>query len=136
MGVTLVVSADWERSGHHRCTPANWPRPGHLGRGAARYTPLLVGLMLIVVFDQSGWLPTSGMATVAAPRGLGPGRGRRRHLVLPAITLSLFYGAGTRLMRARARAVRRRLRGHRPRQGLTERRITFAHVLRNAILRW
>lgn len=102
-------------------------------------TPLFwVGLMLIVVFSINlGWLPTSGMETVAA---FHEGRARvadvARHLLLPATTLSLFYMAlYTRLMRAAmleqfgvdyvvtARA-----------KGLTERRITFAHVLRNAIL--
>lgn len=102
-------------------------------------TPLFwVGLMLIVVFSINlGWLPTSGMATVAAfYEGWDRVADIARHLVLPAITLSLFYMAlYTRLMRAAmleqfgvdyvvtARA-----------KGLTERRITFAHVLRNAIL--
>ncbi|HEV8642615.1 MAG TPA: ABC transporter permease [Methylomirabilota bacterium] len=102
-------------------------------------TPLFwIGLMLIVVFSlRLGWFPTSGMETVAAFYG-----GWRRvldiahHLVLPALTLSLFYMAlYTRLMRAAileqagmdyvatARA-----------KGLSERRIVLAHVLRNAIL--
>lgn len=102
-------------------------------------TPLFwIGLMLIVVFSlRLGWFPTSGMQTVAAFH-----EGWRRladiahHLVLPALTLSLFYMAlYTRLMRAAvleqtgldyvatARA-----------KGLSERRIVLAHVLRNAIL--
>ena len=102
-------------------------------------TPLFwLGLMLIVVFSiQLGWLPTSGMETIGA---FNEGWERvvdiARHLVLPAVTLSLFYLAVyTRLMRASmleqagmdyvttARA-----------KGLTERRITFTHVLRNAML--
>ena len=102
-------------------------------------TPLFwVGLMLIVVFSvKLGWLPTSGMETVGAfyegwPRVLDIGR----HLILPALSLSLFYLAlYVRLMRAAvleqagmdyvttARA-----------KGLGEARITLSHVLRNAVL--
>jgi peptide/nickel transport system permease protein len=102
-------------------------------------TPLFwVGLMLIVVFSvKLDWLPTSGMETVGAfhegwARVLDIGR----HLVLPALSLSLFYLAlYVRLMRAAvleqagmdyvttARA-----------KGLNEMRITLSHVLRNAVL--
>src|ERR687888_1932683 len=102
-------------------------------------TPLFwVGLMLIVVFSvKLGWLPTSGMETVGAfyegwARVLDIGR----HLILPALSLSLFYLAlYVRLMRAAvleqagmdyvttARA-----------KGLNETRITLSHVLRNAVL--
>lgn len=102
-------------------------------------TPLFwVGLMLILVFSVNlGWFPTSGMETIAA---FNTGWDRvldiAHHLVLPALTLSLFYLAlYTRLMRASmleqqgmdyvvtARA-----------KGLTERRIVWRHVLRNALL--
>ena len=102
-------------------------------------TPLFwVGLMLIVVFSlKLDWLPTSGMETVAAfHEGWARVADIARHLVLPALTLSLFYMAlYTRLMRAAvleqagmdyvatARA-----------KGLGEGRITLTHVLRNAIL--
>jgi len=102
-------------------------------------TPLFwVGLMLIVVFSlKLDWLPTSGMETVAAfYTGWARAADIARHLVLPAITLSLFYMAlYVRLMRAAvleqadmdyvttARA-----------KGLTEARITLSHVLRNAVL--
>jgi peptide/nickel transport system permease protein len=102
-------------------------------------TPLFwVGLMLISVFSlKLGWFPTSGMETVAAfYEGWDRVVDIARHLVLPALTLSLFYMAlYTRLMRANmleqagmdyvttARA-----------KGLTERRITFRHILRNAVL--
>jgi peptide/nickel transport system permease protein len=102
-------------------------------------TPLFwIGLMLIVVFSlKLDWLPTSGMETVAAfHEGWARVADIARHLVLPVITLSLFYMAlYTRLMRAAvleqagmdyvatARA-----------KGLTETRITLTHVLRNAIL--
>ncbi len=102
-------------------------------------TPLFwIGLMLIVVFSlRLGWFPTSGMESVGAFY-----EGWRRvfdiwhHLVLPAITLSLFYMAlYARLMRAAmleqagmdyvatARA-----------KGLSERRVVLVHVLRNAVL--
>ena len=102
-------------------------------------TPLFwVGLMLIVVFSiKLDWLPTSGMETVAAfHEGWARVVDIARHLVLPALTLSLFYMAlYVRLMRAAvleqagmdyvttARA-----------KGLEEMRITLSHVLRNAVL--
>ncbi|WP_422365308.1 ABC transporter permease [Pelagibius sp.] len=102
-------------------------------------TPLFwVGLMLIVVFALNlRWFPTSGMENIAAfHEGWDRVVDIAHHLVLPTITLSLFYLAlYTRLMRASmleqsgqdyvttARA-----------KGLTERRIVFVHVLRNALL--
>ena len=94
--------------------------------------------MLIVVFSlKLDWLPTSGMETVAAfYEGWARVVDIARHLVLPALTLSLFYMAlYVRLMRAAmleqsgmdyvttARA-----------KGLGEARITLSHVLRNAVL--
>jgi peptide/nickel transport system permease protein len=102
-------------------------------------TPLFwLGLMLIILFAiDLGWLPTSGMETIGAfDQGWDRVFDIGHHLVLPALTLSLFYLAVyTRLMRAAmleqagmdyvttARA-----------KGLSERRITFVHVLRNAVL--
>src|ERR1041385_7883723 len=102
-------------------------------------TPLFwVGLMLIVIFSvKLDWLPTSGMETVGAfHEGWARVRDIARHLVLPALSLSLFYLAlYVRLMRAAvleqagmdyvttARA-----------KGLNELRITLTHVLRNAVL--
>lgn len=102
-------------------------------------TPLFwVGLMLIVVFSlKLDWLPTSGMETVAAfYEGWARVADIGRHLVLPSLTLSLFYMAlYVRLMRAAmleqvgmdyvttARA-----------KGLSETRITLSHVFRNAVL--
>ncbi len=102
-------------------------------------TPLFwVGLMLIVVFSLGlGWFPTSGMENFAMfYEGWDRIFDIALHLVLPTITLSLFYLAlYTRLMRASmleqygqdyvvtARA-----------KGVTERRIVFVHVLRNALL--
>src|SRR5437773_8163472 len=102
-------------------------------------TPLFwVGLMLIVVFSlKLDWLPTSGMETVAAfhegwPRVLDIAR----HLVLPALTLSLFYMAlYVRLMRAAVleQAAMDYVTTARA-KGLNELRITLTHVLRNAVL--
>jgi peptide/nickel transport system permease protein len=102
-------------------------------------TPLFwVGLMLIVLFAlHLGWLPTSGMTNIAAfYTGWQKAGDVARHLILPAITLSLFYMAlYVRLMRSSmleqsgmdyvvtARS-----------KGLTERAITYRHVLRNASL--
>ena len=102
-------------------------------------TPLFwVGLMMIVLFSINlRWFPTSGMENIAAFfEGFDRFVDIIHHLVLPTITLSLFYLAlYTRLMRASmleqygqdyvvtARA-----------KGLPERRITFGHVLRNALL--
>jgi len=102
-------------------------------------TPLFwVGLMMIVVFSlKLRWFPTSGMENVAAfYEGWDRVKDIAHHLVMPTLTLSLFYLAlYTRLMRASmleqagmdyvttARA-----------KGLTERRIVFVHILRNALL--
>jgi peptide/nickel transport system permease protein len=102
-------------------------------------TPLFwVGLMFIVLFSiHLGWLPTSGMTNIAAfYTGWQKVGDVARHLILPAITLSLFYMAlYVRLMRSSmleqsgmdyvvtARS-----------KGLTERAITYRHVLRNASL--
>ena len=102
-------------------------------------TPLFwVGLMMIVVFSINlRWFPTSGMENIAAfYEGFDRFVDISRHLVLPTITLSLFYLAlYTRLMRAsmleqygQDYVVTERAKG------LPERRITFGHVLRNALL--
>ena len=102
-------------------------------------TPLFwVGLMFILLFSiELGWLPTSGMTNIAAfYTGWRKVADVARHLVLPALTLSLFYMAlYVRLMRSSmleqsgmdyvvtARS-----------KGLTERAITWRHVMRNACL--
>jgi peptide/nickel transport system permease protein len=102
-------------------------------------TPLFwLGLMLIVVFAvKLGWLPTSGIETIGAFH-----RGWRRaldvswHLVLPVTTLSLFFLAlYTRMMRASVleQASMDYVTAARA-KGLSERRIIWAHVLRNALL--
>jgi peptide/nickel transport system permease protein len=102
-------------------------------------TPLFwIGLMLILGFSvKLDWFPTTGMEDVVAYyEGWARVIDIAHHLVLPALTLSLFYMAlYTRIMRASmldqrdmdyvttARA-----------KGLTERQIAYRHVLRNALL--
>jgi len=102
-------------------------------------TPLFwIGLMLILVFSiRLNWFPTSGMEDVVA---FNEGWARvidiAHHLVLPTITLSLFYLAlYTRLMRATVLEQRGAEYATTARaKGLTERAITLRHVLRNALL--
>jgi peptide/nickel transport system permease protein len=110
-----------------------------VGALLAYATPIFwIGLMMILLFSvQLGWLPSSGMRTIGADiSGVAYLVDVFRHLVLPACALSLFFMAlYTRLMRASmlevysldyvttARA-----------KGLSERRIAFKHVLRNALL--
>lgn len=102
-------------------------------------TPLFwVGLMLILVFAvKLDWLPTSGMEDVVAfHEGWRRVVDIARHLVLPTLTLSLFYMAlYTRMMRAAMLEQRGMDYVTTARsKGLTERRITYRHVLRNAVL--
>ena len=97
-----------------------------------------LGLMMIVVFAiRFAWLPTSGFDTVGADNeGWDEAVDVARHLVMPAVSLALFYLAlYARVMRASvleqtgmdyvttARA-----------KGQTERGIMTGHVLRNALL--
>jgi len=102
-------------------------------------TPVFwLGLMMVIVFAiRLEWLPTSGFETVGSDdEGWAHAGDIARHLVLPAVTLALFYLAlYARVMRASvldqtgldyvttARA-----------KGQTERGIMFGHVLRNALL--
>lgn len=102
-------------------------------------TPLFwIGLMMIVLFSvKLGWLPTSGMESIGKfHEGWDRVFDIARHMVMPVTALSLFYMAVfTRMMRASmleqtgmdyvttARA-----------KGLSERRITIVHILRNALL--
>lgn len=102
-------------------------------------TPLFwIGLMLILVFSiKFGWFPTSGMEDVVAfNEGFARVIDIAHHLVLPTLTLSMFYLAlYARLMRASmleqrgldyvttARA-----------KGIPERTIVTRHVFRNALL--
>lgn len=102
-------------------------------------TPLFwVGLMLMLVFAlKLGWVPTSGMENVAAfYTGWDAVFDVAHHLILPATTLSLFYLAlYVRLMRSAVleQTTRDYVTTARA-KGLTERRIMFRHILRNACL--
>jgi len=102
-------------------------------------TPVFwLGLMLIVLFSiQLGWLPSGGMVDVRKSNtGIAYALDVARHLVLPVVTMALFYVAiYTRLMRASmlevysldfittARA-----------KGVPERSIAWRHAARNALL--
>jgi peptide/nickel transport system permease protein len=102
-------------------------------------TPLFcVGLLLVVVFSVwLDWLPVGGMFTVEAGHvGLAHVRDVARHLVLPAVTLGLFYMAlYTRLMRASMIEIRRQdFVRTAVAKGARAPRVLLVHVLRNALL--
>ncbi len=142
MGTTLVVSvSSGVLLGLLAATAVNTWRDRAISVIAviAYATPLFwIGLMLILLFSiRLDWLPTTGMEDVVA---FNEGWARvvdiAHHLILPTVTLSLFYMAlYTRMMRAAmldqrgmdyvvtARA-----------KGLSERAITYRHVVRNAVL--
>ena len=102
-------------------------------------TPVFwAGLMLIVLLSvKLGWFPTSGMEAVAAfHTGWERVADIAHHLVLPALTLTLFYLAlYTRLMRASVidQSVMDYVTTARA-KGLNERQVLWRHVLRNACL--
>ena len=102
-------------------------------------TPLFwVGLMLVLLFSVNlGWLPAFGMETLGAGyQGVDRVLDIARHMVLPSLTLGLFYVAiYARLTRASMLEVADQdyVRTARA-KGLAEPRIVAAHVLRNAIL--
>ena len=102
-------------------------------------TPLFwVGLMLVLVFSVwLEWLPGFGMGTVGADlTGLAAAADTARHLVLPALTLGLFYTAVyARLTRASVLEVADQdfVRTARA-KGVPEGRIQRRHILRNALL--
>ncbi|GAA0573418.1 ABC transporter permease [Caenispirillum bisanense] len=102
-------------------------------------TPIFwVGLMLILLFSvQLGWLPAFGYESIGAGyTGFERVLDIARHMVLPVVTLGLFYMAVyARLTRASILEVRdmdfvKTARA----KGLGETRIVLKHVLRNAIL--
>ena len=102
-------------------------------------TPIFwVGLMLTLVFSVwLNWLPSFGMQTVGAPlAGWAAIRDVAVHLVLPALTLGLFYMAvyarmtRSAMLEASGQDYVRTARA----KGATEGRILRRHVLRNALL--
>jgi peptide/nickel transport system permease protein len=102
-------------------------------------TPLFwVGLIFILVFSvQLGWLPAVGMFTIGADHtGLAFAADVARHLLLPAVTLGLFFMAlYARLTRASMLEVATQdfVRTARA-KGLREGPIVRRHILRNALL--
>lgn len=107
---------------------------------AAYATPIYwLGLMLILVFSVGlGWLPAYGMSTIGAGDAgmLAYMLDVGRHLLLPALTLGLFYMAVyARLTRASMLEVQDQdfVKTARA-KGLPEARITRAHILRNGVL--
>jgi peptide/nickel transport system permease protein len=102
-------------------------------------TPLFwVGLMLVLVFSVwLNWLPSFGMETVGAGyTGWAAVADTAQYLVLPALTLGLFYMAVyARLTRASMLEVASQdfIRTARA-KGVPEGRILRSHILRNALL--
>jgi peptide/nickel transport system permease protein len=102
-------------------------------------TPIFwVGLMLVLVFSVwLGWLPSFGMNTVGADlHGWAAVADTARYLVLPALTLGLFYMAVyARLTRSAMLDVAGEdfVRTARA-KGVPEGRILRRHILRNALL--
>lgn len=97
-----------------------------------------VGLMLIVLFSVAlGWLPSGGAETIGG--GLSGAEAlfdRARYLILPALSLALFYVAiYARLTRGAMLEVRTQdfVRTARA-KGLSRIRVTIRHILRNALL--
>ena len=132
LGVVLGVTA---------ARHVNRPVDGVIAVGAllSYATPTFwIGLMLIVLFSvKLGWLPTGGMMTIGPSLGpLRRGLDVAHHLVLPALSLALFYAAiYTRLMRASILEVSSQdyVRTARA-KGVAESLVTYRHVLRNALL--
>jgi peptide/nickel transport system permease protein len=97
-----------------------------------------IGLMLIVLFAvKLGWLPTGGAATIGGDdEGWPAFVDRLRHLVLPVMSLALFYVAVyARLTRAAMLDIRGRdFVRTAVAKGLSPLRVTVAHVLRNALM--
>lgn len=100
-------------------------------------TPLFwIGLMAIFLFSvELSWLPTGGIASVDGA-GLNPLLDTARHLIMPAVTLSLFYLAiYARVAREAAiEALDSEFVRTAKAKGLGRARILIWHVLRNSLL--
>jgi len=142
MGTTLIVSVlSGVILGLLAATAVNTWRDRVISVAAviAYATPLFwIGLMLILLFSiKLEWLPTTGMEDVVAfNEGWARVLDIAHHLILPTLTLSLFYMAlYTRMMRAAMLDQRGMDYVVTARsKGLAERLITYRHVLRNAVL--
>ncbi|MFG1430956.1 ABC transporter permease [Xanthobacter sp. V2C-8] len=97
-----------------------------------------IGLMLIVLFSvKLGWLPSGGAQTIGAGlTGFAALWDHVRHLVLPALSLGLFYVAiYARLTRGEMLEVRAQDHVRTARaKGLSPLAVTTRHVLRNALI--
>jgi len=96
-----------------------------------------IGLMMIVLFSIIlGWLPSSGNRSIASSlTGIELLLDRARYMIMPALSLSLFYIAiFARLMRSSMLDVREQdyIRTARA-KGLSEGVIIWRHALRNAL---
>lgn len=96
-----------------------------------------IGLMLIVLFSVNlGWLPSGGGRTIgASATGLDWVVDRARYLVLPALSLSLYYVAiYARLTRASVLEARNQDYVRTAiAKGLSRPRVIGRHILRNAL---
>lgn len=97
-----------------------------------------IGLMLILLFSvKLGWLPSGGSGTIGSSlTGWAAVLDKARYMILPAMSLSLFYVAiYARLTRAAMLEIRNQdyVRTARA-KGLSPLRITLSHILRNALI--
>jgi peptide/nickel transport system permease protein len=97
-----------------------------------------LGIMLIIVFSvKLHWLPVGDMQTIGGTGSIvGDVLDFLRHLLLPALSLGLFYAAiYARMMRSSMLEVMHLdfVRAARA-KGLSRMRVIFAHVVRNALL--
>jgi len=97
-----------------------------------------IGLMLIVLFSiRLGWLPSGGSETIASGlTGFPLALDRLRHMILPGLTLALFFIAVyARLTRAAVMEVAQQdfVRTARA-KGLSGFAVGARHILRNALL--
>lgn len=96
-----------------------------------------VGMLLVLIFSVGlGWFPAFGMKSLVPRAGVPEWLDRLHHLVLPCLTLALFYLAVyVRLARTSTLEVLNRdfVRTARA-KGLTEAQVMRGHVLRNALL--
>ncbi len=96
-----------------------------------------IGLMLIVVFAaRLGWLPSGGSGTIGADLSpMGTLLDRARHLILPVLSLSLYYVAiYARLTRASVLEVRGQDHVRTAiAKGLRPAPLVRRHILRNAL---
>lgn len=97
-----------------------------------------IGLVLILTFSvKLGLLPSGGSGTIGSDlTGWAALQDKLRYMVLPALSLALFYVAiYARLTRAAMLEIRNQdfVRTARA-KGLSPVRVTFSHILRNALI--